>query len=278
MNFLKKFFGTHEPTIIQNSINDVGVIGFIYATVVFSHGWNDASETMPEQTAVILDIITSEAEIESKLNYWNKRYYDELPHHYSINEIQLDSISEIINVSKDKYRELYAHWPKSIGKKLYNQIFEKLNLRFVKFKPIQEQHKGKYVIKINESFWDIKTHNSTILVDIINTYERNFKDFELIHSSYDDAMNYGVIIMDRICNQRGPDNSYYYERAIKEQAKDFQKLPIFNFNSSKYKEDEVKAEYGRIIIGSEAELKLMKSVIEKIPNKPFEVIKIENDD
>ena len=275
MSFLKKLFGSKAP-VPSNPKVETGkdIIGFIYATVVFSHGWNDPSEIMPEETAMILDVVESTDEMESKLNYWNKIYYNQITHHYSINEEQLESISKIINVPREKYRELYDHWPASISDKTYTEIYNTLNLRFVQYKPIKEEFKGKYVIKINEKFWDIKTHNSTLLVDIINTYERNFKDFELFHNTYKDALNYGTIMMDRLCNQRGPDNSYYYEEAIKQQDPSFQKLSIFNFDSRKYKEEEVKSEYERIINEMSHELKSMNATIEKITNKPFEIIKI----
>jgi hypothetical protein len=278
MNFFKKILGSTTQIAKNENIMGIEVIGFIYATVVFSHGWNDPSELMPEQTAIILDIVQSEDELEQKLNYWNKIYYNQITQHYSINEDQLESISGIINVPKEKYRELYAHWPDSISEEIYLQIYNQLELKFVQYKPLKEENKGKYAIRINEKFWDIKIHNSTVLVDIVNTYERNFKDFELFHDFYEEAMNYGVIIMDRLCNQRGPDNSYYYEQAIKQQNTSFQKLPIFDFNSLKYKEVDVRNEYQRIINEMNTEIKLMTSVIEGLGIKPFEIVKIKDDD
>lgn len=279
MNFLKKIFGTSERNRqMSKIINEQNIIGFIYATVVFSHGWNDPSELMPNQTSIILDVVTTKEEIEEKLNYWNKIYYNQITQHYSINEEQLESISEIINVPKEKYRELYAFWPDNINQEVYEKLQDKLGLKFVQYKSIKNEYKGKYLIKINEEFWDIKTHNSTVLVDIVNTYERDFKDFELIHDSYESAMKHGIIIMDRLCNQRGPDNSYYYEQAIKNQNKDFQKLPIFNYNSLKYKEEEVREEYNRIMTEMNAEIKLMKKTIENLQLRPFEIIKIKDDD
>lgn len=279
MNFLKKLFGAKTSVKEKPRVQlEKEVIGFIYATVVFSHGWNDPSEIIQEETALILDLVESSEEINSKLNYWNKIYYNQITHHYSINEEQLESISDIINVPKEKYRELYAHWPDSINEQTYNELHSKLNLKFVQYKPIKQEFKGKFVIRINENFWKIKTHNSIVLVDIVNTYERNFKDFELIHNSYEEAMNYGIIIFDRLCNERGPDNSHYYEQAIKKQNVSFQKLPAFNYNSLKYKEEEVKTEYERIITEMKNEIEIMNSVIESIDNKPFEIIKVNDDD
>ena len=278
MNFLKKIFSSSVKTNQVSQIDkEENIIGLIYATTVFSHGWNDPSEIMPNQTSIILDIISTEEEIEEKLNYWNKLYYNQITQHYSIDEDQLESISEIINVPKEKYRELYAFWPNSINQDTYDKIYGKLNLKFVQYKPIDNENKNKYIIKVNERFWNIKTHNSNLLADIINTYERDFKEFELIHYSYETAMKHGIILMDRLCNQRGPDNSYYYEKAIKNQNKTFQKLPLFNYNSLKYEEEDIKQEYNRIMSEMKPELDLMKLTIEQIDSKPFEIIRIKND-
>ncbi|WP_218127081.1 hypothetical protein [Catalinimonas alkaloidigena] len=268
---LHRILGTQKQ---KKKFKEIKTEGFIYATLVFSHGWNDQSEHLNNRASVILDIVPNENDIESKLNYWNKLYYDNITRHFSIGEEQLDSISTIINITKDKFRELYKYWPKALSEEQYDQIFDRLNLKFVQFKPLQEQHKGKYVIKVNESFWKIKTHNSTLLNDIMNTYEAELKDFELIHNTYESAMNYGIIIVDRLCNQRDPNNPYYYEQRIKDQLRKFKNLPIFNYNIIDKKEELVIGEYNRIIKDKEFELKIMKETIEVLKIKPFEILKI----
>jgi hypothetical protein len=274
MNFLKKIFGSSsESKPLTQIVNEQKVIGLIYATVVFSHGWNDPSEIMPKQTSIILDVIISEDEIEEKLNYWNKLYYNQITQHYSINEEQLDSISEIINVPKEKYRELYAFWPKDINQDVYEKLYNELELKFVQYKPIASETNGKYLIKVNENFWDIKTHNSTILVDIINTYERDIKDFELIHQTYKSAMHYGVILMNRLCTERSPENLYYYEQEIKKQSQ-LQSLKSYDFNSY----NSIEEEYKRILDQQGDDVGKMVSIIESMKIKPFEIIKINDDD
>jgi hypothetical protein len=279
MNFLKKVLSkirTKPPTKL--GYKEIKVIGLIYATVVFHHGWDDPVEMLNNatETALILDLVSAENEVESKMSYWNKIYYNNLTAHYQLNESRLESISEILNVPKEKHTDLYHNWPAVISEEQYKQMYKTLNLKFVQYKPLDKKYEGKYVIKVNESFWDVKFINKTLLVDIINTYERKFEDFELIHDSYEQAMDYGIIIMDKLLI--APDHPRYYEQRIKEQLKTFQKLPLFNFNSLKYKEEEVKAEYGRIIKTMKPELELMQKAIEAIPNKPFEVIKIKGED
>lgn len=274
MNFLKKIFRSNTKSkSVHKIVNEQNIIGFIYATIVFSHGWNDPSELMPNQTSIILDAINSEEEINKKLNYWNKIYYNQITQYCSINEEQLESISEIINVPKEKYRELYSFWPKDINKITYEKLYEKLKLKFVQYKPVENKNKGKYFIKINEEFWNIKTHNSIVLVDIINTYERDFKDFELIHPTYESALKYGVIIMNRLCTERPPENLYYYEQEIKKQAQ-LQSLKSYDFNSY----NNIEEEYKRILDEQGEDVIKMASIIESLKIKPFEIIKIKDDD
>ncbi|SDL86334.1 hypothetical protein SAMN05421823_108308 [Catalinimonas alkaloidigena] len=275
MNFIKKLFGSNQiQSTKYNSGAEVNAVGFIYGTAVFSHGWNDPSELIPNETALILDLVESKSDIENRLNYWNKIYYNQITQHYSLNEKQLESISSIINVPKEKYRELYAHWPQSINEQTYQELLSQLKLKFVQFRPITEELKGKYVIKINEKFWNIKTHNSIVLVNIINTYERKIQDFELIHDTYQKAMTYGVIIMNRLCTERPPDSLYYYEQEIKKNIKSHQGLNSYDFDNYK----DTKGEYNRIINEMGNDVLETVSQIESLENKPFEVIKISDDD
>jgi hypothetical protein len=280
MNLLKRLLGKirTKPTN-EVGYKEVKVIGIIYASVVTHHGWDDPVEMLnnTSETALILDLASVESEVESMMSYWNKIYYNNLTAHYQINNSRLESISEILNVPKEKHTNLYHNWPAVISEKQYNQMFRTLNLKFVQYKPLEKKYEGKYVIKLNESFWDVKVARDILLIDIINTYERSFKDFELIHETYEQAMYYGIIIMDKLCNQRAPDNYSTYQHKIKEQSKQFKGLPVFCFNSLKYEEEDVKAEYGRIFKTMKPELKLMKKVLEVIPNKPFEVIKIKSE-
>lgn len=287
MNFLKRILNKikTKPTI-KVGYKEVTVIGMIYATVVFHYDWNDPVEILNNatETALILDVVSAENEIDSKMSYWNKMYYNNLTAHYQLNESRLESISEILNVPKEKHTDLYHNWPAVISEEQYKQMYKTLNLKFVQYKPLNEKYVGKYVIKLNESFWDIKTYtyngktysyNGRLLVDIINTYERNFNDFELIHDTYEQAMYYGIIIMDKLLI--APDYPRFYEQRIQEQLPQFPKLLIFNHHISSDQE-KVKAEYNRIIREMKSDLELMKKTFETINNKPFEVIKIKGVD
>lgn len=282
MNLLTKVFG------LKNKKNDssdnrlfkeVECSHFLRASEVFSHGWNDPNEILDKQKSILLDTISIDERVEDKVNHWNKRYYDFITQHYSISESQLESISSIIGVDKGKYRELYNHWPETIGSKMYNKLYETLKLTFVKPIKITEDLKGKFAIIINESFWDIKTHNSNVLVDIINTYERTIHEFELFHDSYKNAVNYGLILMDRLCIERPPANIYHYHERMKKELHGLAKdsSPTFKtlgYNSISNKAEDVKAEYKRVIEEKMDDLKQLRATFEVINNKPFNIYKL----
>ena len=269
MSILKSLFGKSK-----NSETELKNPTFlIVANEVFSHGWNDPSEILDSKHSIFLEAVYDNS-VEETLNYWNKKYYDFFTQHYSISEEQLEKISSIIKVEPDKYRELYAHWPIELGADVYNKVFEKLNLKFVKEIPITDDFKGQYAVVLNEKFWDIPKHNSNVLVDIINTYERSFDNFELLHKTEEQALNYGIIIYDRLCTERPPDTDYYYHDRIKKQINLSDNIPSFNYNSNLYKEEDKKNEYSRIISEHKEDLAKMKSIIFEISEKPFEVIKL----
>lgn len=279
MDFLKRALNkirTKPP--IKVGYKEVTVIGMIYATVVFHYDWDDPASVLNDntETALILDVISAESELESKMNYWNKIYYNDLTAHYQVSESRLESISEILNVPKEKHTTLYQNWPTAISEEQYQQMYKTLNLKFVQYKPLDKKYEGKYVIKLNDSFWNFKFINNTLLVDIINTYERKFNDFELIHDTYEQAMYYGIIIMDKLLI--APDHPSFYEKRIQEQLPQFRKIPIFNHEGWSDNEADVKAEYNRIIKEMKPQLDLMKKTVETIPNKPFEIIKIKSAD
>ena len=245
----------------------------IVANEVFSHGWNDPSEILDSKHSIILDTV-SDYSVGEKLNYWNKKYYDFFTQHYSVSEEQFEKISPIMNVDPDKYRELYAYWPKELNVDVYNKISELLNLKFVKAIPVTDNIKGKYAIVLNEEFWNIPKHNSNVLVDIINTYERSFNNFELLHENEEEALNFGIIIYDRLCIERPPDTDYFYHEKIKKQISLSDTIPSFNYNTNLYKEEDKKNEYSRIISEHKDDLKKMRFIISKISEKPFEIIRI----
>ena len=126
MSFLRKLFTAKESTKEEASNLDYLII----ATVVMSHGWNDPSEILESNKSIILDT-ASKDNITEQLNFWNKKYYDQITQHYSITEEQLESISNIINIDSSKARELYAHWPKKIDNEQYLKINEKLKIHII---------------------------------------------------------------------------------------------------------------------------------------------------
>jgi hypothetical protein len=287
MSLLAKIFGLKNQKKDSSNnrlFKEVESSHFLRASEVFSHGWNDPSEIIDKQNSILLDIICVAERVEDKVNHWNKRYYDFITQHYSISESQLESISNIIGVDKEKYRELYNYWPTSIDSKMYNKLYKTLRLNFVKPIKTTQDQKGKFIIVLNEPFWDIRTHNSNVLVDIINTYERTIHDFELFHHNYEDAVHYGLILMDRLCNERPPASLYHYHEKLKAEAKKsklnkeqidsrsvFQTLG-FNINLSKI--EEAKAEYNRIIGEKADSLKHLRTIFESITTKPFNIYRL----
>lgn len=269
MSFLKKLFAAKENSPEETSNFEYLII----ANVVMSHGWNDPSEILESNKSLILDSV-SKNDLNERLNFWNKKYYDDITQHYSITEEQLESISEIINVDSSKARELYAHWPKNIDNELYSALNEKLSLSFVQVYSITEEMKGKYGIVLNEDFWNIPTHNSNVLTNIINTYERSFSEFELIHGTQKDAINYALIIIDRLCYERPPDTGYYYHDKLKKLSGHSGTIPSFGYNSMLHKNEDKLNEYNRIISEKATELDLMTGLIEQLESKPFKIVKL----
>src|SRR5690606_23172000 len=125
-----------------------------------------------------LDLVFEGEDITGKLHYWNKLFYNQLPEHILLNEQKIERICDILNMPKEKYRQYYDYWPNQIDDTLYRTFFDRLQLNFVQFKAHNQSNSNKYFIKINEKFWEIKNSNSIVLVNIINTYERRFREFE----------------------------------------------------------------------------------------------------
>lgn len=269
MSFLKNLFTAKENSSEGTSNLDYLII----ANVVMSQGWNDPSEILESNKSLILDAVSKD-HLTDQLNFWNKKYYDDITQHYSITEEQLDTISEIINVDASKARELYAHWPKKIDNELYSKLNEKLNLSFVQAYSISDKTKGKYAIILNQDFWDIPTHNSNMITNMINTYERNFSEFELVHDTEEEAIEYALIIIDRLCYERPPDTDYYYHDKLKKLSGHSDNIPSFGYNSMLHTNEDKQNEYQRIISEKSIELDLMKNLIQKIETKPFEIVKL----
>lgn len=266
---------SNSQNIDTNKMSRNKIIGFIYSAKIFSMDWNSYDDEISNTNLCMpLDIVYENDTLENKLNFWNKLFYNELPEHYLMSEDKVSKISDLIDIPKEKFRELYNYWPKYIDEAMYLNFYKLLNLNFVHFKRIDHSYENKFLIKINTKFWDIKTHRSTVLVNILNTYEREFKNFEFFHENYDFAFKYGLIIMDRLCNERPPDSFYYYAEELKKQSSKFIKVPNFGYNYMKYKEEDVRLEYQRVISEFESDLKDMQSKVEEIISKPFEIIKI----
>lgn len=282
MSFFRKIFGIKS---IENLNEDKEIVGFIYSTNIVSWGFNDPTEMVENTSGLILCPVYSSDKIELKFHFFNKILYHNLPNFLTLNSSQLDLISRKINLPPEKFKEFYNYWPKLFSNELYNYFFQKLNLSFIVFKPINPKLKNSYAIKINIEFWDINRGRGGEIVQVENKYysnfltfmigpnERCFEEFELLHSNYEKAMFYGIIIMDMLCSNYG-ECFYYYEQVIKMQIPEFTNLPTFGLNLYISGEEYLKSKYEEIISLRKNDLLSVQEIFEKMKEKPFEIIKI----
>lgn len=255
----------------KNDLSQASISHLLYATEVFSHGWNDPSEILPGRTSIILDCIPENENPELRFHKWNKFYYDNLSCFYSLTEEQLEQISPIINIDKDKHRELYQHWPEEIDTETYHQLHNALKIDFVASRETAP-FKGQYAIILNKDFWDVVRARHSLLTDIVHTYERHFEDYELLHSSAEIALEYAIIIYDRLCMSGRTETLYFYHELLREKSGTTANLPEFDYNGNLYKPEDKKAEYDRIRSERKQDIQLMKEVLAQVGAGPFGII------
>lgn len=236
--------------------------------------------------ALILDLVSETDDSEKTQQEWNMLFYKDLPHHYLVNE----TITKAGTFLNDSSGDLIdsENWPLKITQEEYESMYKAVSLDLVASYEVPASMKGKYVITPNKDFWDMTTDSDyPLLVDVLSTYERSFEPYELIHDNENSAIDYAIIIFDALCNQRNPDNLYYYNKLVLEQIPrlsqevklEFLKLgidkytefPFFNLN---YYSKDRKAEYDRIFESQREDLDFTKNVYTKLPNPPFFIVKV----
>ncbi len=239
---------------------------------------------------LILDFVSKTQNQDKQMHLWNKLYYQNLPHHYLKMEA-LQQGADILGINGENALNVTVNWPLSISNAQYQQLYDSLQVDIVACRPIRSDMKGKYTFTPNPAFWEFTTpSNYPLLVDILSTYERDFEAYEIIHSDIDQALDYAVIIFDALCNQRNPDNSYYYNTFIGEQLsadtsssnttadslfKAIDKtLPLFNINM--YSKDRAQ-EYLRIMHEQREDLEITKAILTQLTEPPFYIVNILED-
>ncbi len=237
---------------------------------------------------LFLTFIQKDQDASLHMHEWNNIFYNDLPHHY-FNESKLEQAARILDLKTEDISQIYEFWPNELSSTQYEEIYNAVHIDLVKIYEVSEEMKNKYVITPNPSFWTFRTtFDYPLLVDILSIYERSFEAFELVHDDVESALEYGIIIFDALCNQRNPDNTYFYnqlvldqsdelpeelQKEIKDKGLDFYDgLPIFNMNS--YESDK-QEEYKSIISEKSDDLDFVKRVFTKLPNPPFYIIQID---
>lgn len=238
---------------------------------------------------LILEMAAKNQDPTTVVRKWNKSFYKNLPHHYS-NSDALTIGAKILNIKNENSLQIINNWPSSLTEQEYDHLFKEIKIKLANKFEIRESMKGKYVITPNIEFWDItKETGYPLLVDILSTYEREFDEYELIHDDLDSALDYAVIIFDALCNQRDPDNSYYFNQIMLDQfalldekltveftnlgLTKYDGLPIFNMN---YYSKTKKEDYEHIINTRSKDLELTKRIFTNLPIPPFFITKIVN--
>lgn len=232
----------------------------------------------------ILHVVSKEEDLQTIQRQWNKRFYNNLLHHYIPPAEQLSILADIIKSKDATDYEVAESWPKELTEGQFDTIFNLISQDLIDTKPINKSNKGKYVIVVNPDFWTITTDfGSPLLVSIISTYEREFEDYELYHDDLTTAFYYGTIIFDMLCASRNPDNPYHYARLLTKQFDQLSpevraQLQAYNLNENhghtpyNLPHKRTAAIYKELIENNKEELSKAVEVFTAVPNPPFYVV------
>lgn len=238
---------------------------------------------------LILELVSVSQDPYKAKQKWNKYFYEDLPHHYS-NSDALNVGARILKIENKDPIKIINNWPGVLTDQQYEQLYNEIKIEAVDQFELKESMKGKYIITPNQEFWDFtKESGYPLLADILSTYEREFEDYELVHENLDSALDYAVIIFDALCNQRDPDNSYYYNQITLDQFSSlpeelrvefsnlgltrYDGLPIYNMN---YYSRNKKEEYSKIIKNQRENLEKSKRIFTNLPKPPFFINRVIN--
>jgi len=266
-------------------------VGVIVKSSVFNVGHNDGSEIQEFGNKGIADVVLTEDEIDGKLVYWNKLYYQDLYMHFIILEKQYNEFKSIIGLEGDfsEHNPIGPkNWPSELDNETYLALFEALKLQFVRFEEYAFPDSAKYLIRINEQFWNMpKSTGVSVLADVL---EQKINSYEQIYDDYEEALENGLIFTSRMCIAHDNGNAYWYAQKVKEELKtkedsllaklngfniDYSRsMPIFDFNYYTYSKEERMPEYEKVKKNEAALLEFYKELYHILDQKPFEIVEI----
>lgn len=249
---------------------------------------NGNTETS-EKKSLLLDVVGENESTDSMINHLNHYYYNQLPHHFMVSDQLAPELAPYVGFTAKTEYDFSTKWPFKLSETQYNLLKDRLGIDFTQRLDIKDELKGKYVIIPNLDFWDYQYREEyNMLIDILSTYERFFDDFEIIHETAEEALNYGVIISSRFCSSRGPDNIAYYTQLLQKEIAQLENplkaemqnidlgnsgwLNTLNYDVTVQGKEAKKAMYTSIMNEDKEEFNLHRSMIRYIKNPPFHII------
>ena len=290
-NFLTKLFNqkprssaTDETISTKNYLQEKNVKEIIYATSVFSD--MDFSE-MTGRVSQIIGVVDANEEGEQVKHALQHQYYKFLFHHFQLNRTLAKQAAEILGIDAQGPNDLRMKWPSMLSFEKYLELYQALKLDLVTRVNVNGEMAGKFIVVLNPTFWDYQYRDSyNLLIDITSTYERDFDKSDWIFDNEEDALNFGIFTFEKLCNDRNPDNSYYYNEQVIKQigiSKDREELQVLGLTPRKgipwfTRENPAdlpwsKADIHEVVKTRSTDLDLVKNIFAKIPNAPFYIVK-----
>ena len=112
-------------------------------------------DILAEQKSMLLDVVREGEVCQERTASWNKRYYENLPAHIMLEEDYLEALEPILEVDLGRHSDVQEHWPESLDGKMYDRLYEALQINFAEPVSVVSRHKQKYAVVLNANFWDI---------------------------------------------------------------------------------------------------------------------------
>ncbi len=269
----------------KSYLKEKNVKEIIYATSVFSDMDYSVITGSVSQIIGVVEEHEDGEQVKQSLQYY---YYRYLFHHFFLNSKQAMEAAKILNIEIMDANDLSRKWPTTLSYEKYLELYNFLKLDLVSRVNINSEAKNKFIVVLNPLFWDYEIRDTyNLLIDVTSTYERDFSKSDWIFDNEDDALNFGIITFEKLCNDRGPDNSYYYSELIAKQIDlalpgDKEELKAFGltahsglprFTRENHKDlPWSKSDIDTVAAMKKAEFTMVKTILSKIPTPPFYII------
>lgn len=266
-----------EHTTVANA-------AYIISARTLSFDENEMTEL--DHHGQILQIVGKDEDLSTIQKQWNKRFYENLLHHYQPSIEELKMLAGLFQSVASTDYAVQEAWPEKLSDQQFDKIFDFIGQDLIVTRPFSDSLKNKYAIVVNPNFWTYTTDfDYPLLVDIISTYECQFDNYELYHDDRISAFYYGTIIFDRLCSSRNPDNPHHYTRLLIEQFDSLSPQLQAELKAFDLSEDNGLAHYNlparrtmddyqQIIEKSKQDLEKAIKVFTSIPNPPFFVVRL----